>query len=86
MKIVAKPIDMIFRSTSSGQIKPLRFKIIDDQTAKIIEIDKIVKIENSKLAGQDALIFTCQSIVDDIIKLYELRYTVTNCQWVLYKI
>ncbi len=86
MKIVAKPIDMIFRSTTSGQIKPLRFKIIDDQTAKVIEIDKIIKTEHSKLAGQDALIFTCQSIVDDIIKLYELRYNVTNCQWVLYKI
>ncbi len=87
MKIVAKPVDMIFRATANGQIRPLRFKLQGEADgAKIVEVEQIIKTEISQLAGQMAFVFTCQSAIDQMVQLYELRYTVNNCKWVLYKV
>ncbi len=86
MKIVAKPIEMIFRTTANGDIRPLRFKLQDGDDCQIIVVDQIVKVEKTLRAGIAAYLFTCQSTLDNNILLYELRYTLADCKWVLYKI
>ncbi len=86
MKIVAKPIEMIFRTTENGDIRPLRFKLQDSSDAKIVCVDQIVKVEKTLRAGNAAYVFTCQSTHNGNNLIYELRYTLADCKWVLYKI
>ncbi len=86
MKIVAKPIEMIFRTTENGAIRPLRFKLQHDDDAKIVAVDQIIKVEKTLRAGKAAYVFTCQSTVEGVALLYELRYALDDCKWVLYKI
>ncbi len=86
MKIVAKPIDTIFLADKYGKIRPLRFKFEENGSSVIIVVDRIIKEEQTKRAGEAAFVFTCESEIEQIRKIYELRYTIANCTWVLYKI
>ncbi len=85
MKILATPIDTIFFSTTDGALRPLRFKYTYGDDSKIVVVDRIIKVEKTKRAGEDALIFTCESIIENVKKIYELRYTLSTTTWVLYK-
>ena len=49
-------------------------------------MDKIVTVEESKLAGIDTLIYTCESKVLDESRLYQLKYVIEQYRWELYKI
>ncbi|MCK8061177.1 MULTISPECIES: hypothetical protein [unclassified Fusibacter] len=85
MKLVARPIDAISWSNKNGDIRPLRFKFEDEDFSEIVRVDRIVKIEKTQRAGENAFVFTCESAIAGIRRLYELRYTLSNCTWVLYK-
>ncbi len=43
-------------------------------------------IEESKMAGVRAFIYSCQSIIKNEEKRYELKYIVAECRWELYKV
>ncbi len=87
MKIVAKPIDVI--ATFSNQKKPVpyKFKFYQDSGERVeVLVEKIQCVEESKLAGIDALIYTCQSLFCGEEKIYQLKYIVGQYRWELYKI
>lgn len=42
-------------------------------------------IEETKVAGIKAFVYLCQSEVDGVAKLYELKYLISDCRWELYK-
>lgn len=86
MKLIAMPIEVIAWCDQQGQIKPLKFKYRDDRVDKVIKIDRVLKIEKTRRAGEDAYIFTCESQLKQRLRVYELRYTLSSCQWVLYKV
>jgi hypothetical protein len=86
MKVVAKDIETICHFSKQG-IVPLRFKYQDDGGSDIvIKVDKIISKDREKLCGNIALIFDCQSIIDGVGKLYQLKYIVQDCKWFLFKI
>lgn len=85
MKVVAKPIQMIAWFTKGGDIKPIRFKI-DDEGDKVISVGKIINKGVEKLAGTKMYIFTCLSEINGIEKIYEIKYDIEKCKWVLFKI
>ncbi len=87
MKVIAKPIEMLFLSDSAGDVKPIKFRMkLEDKSLTTIRVDRILKREATKKAGEVAYIYTCESLIQDELKLYELRYTLSSCIWVLYKI
>jgi hypothetical protein len=87
MRIVAKPIEVISLIDIKGIITPLRLRLIrDDESLQVIKVDKIITRKQEKLAGNLMVVFTCQSIIDDIEKIYELKYEIRTCKWVLWKI
>lgn len=86
MKVIAKPIEMLSISDSTGDVKPIKFRIkLEDKSLTTIKVDRIIRRESSKRAGEVAYIYTCESLIQDELKLYELRYTLSSCIWVLYK-
>jgi len=87
MKVVAKPIEVISMTDIKGNITPLRLRIEnEDESVQVIKIDKIIDRVHEKLAGNTKLVFTCQSLIGNIEKRYEIKYEIETCKWVLFKI
>lgn len=87
MKVVAKPIEVIAVTDTKGNIRPLRFKIInEDESESVIKIDRVICMEKEKLAGNYMLVYKCQSVIDCMETPYELKYELSSCKWMLFKI
>lgn len=87
MKIVAKKVEMIAWFTKDGITNPIRFRLMEENKAlNIINVNKIVFREKEKIAGRDAIVFNCQSNIDGVDKLYQLKYEINTCTWILFKI
>jgi len=88
MKIVKIPIEMIACFSKNGIPHPLKFKMSQnaDSPPLIIKVDMIIHRESEKLAGNKMYSFRCQSLIDDSLKVYELKYELSTCKWFLYKI
>jgi len=85
MKIVAKEIEMICHFSKKG-ITPLKFKYQCEDGDKVIKVDKVISRTSEKLCGNIAIIFDCQSVIDGVEKLYQLKYLVSDMKWLLFKI
>lgn len=84
MKVVAKPIQMIAWFNKDGSINPIRFKIEEDGD-KVIKVDRVLKTERERLAGNIMEKFICSSIIDGIERLYEIKYDSNTYKWILFK-
>lgn len=86
MKIVARPIEMVVWFAKDGCPNPIKFRLEnDDSTLSVIRIDRILHKDMEKLAGNNMLVFRCQSIINGIDTVYELKYELRTCKWMLYK-
>jgi len=86
MKVLAKPIEMIAWFTTDGSPRPVRFKIKnDDESESVIKVDRVLSKDLEKLAGNKMFLFRCQSLIDNVAKLYELKYEINTCKLFLYK-
>ncbi|MBC2578861.1 hypothetical protein [Clostridium sp. DJ247] len=87
MKIVAQPIEVVSYTDNKGDVRPLRFRLqAEDETVKVIKVDKVIVKEIEKLAGNPMLVFRCQSLIDNVQKQFEIKYELQTCKWILYKI
>ena len=87
MKVVARPIEVVSWTDTKGNINPVRFKIVnEDESISVVKIDKVLTIDREKLAGNLMLVFKCQSVVNGADKLYEIKYELSTCKWILFKI
>ena len=77
MKVVAKDIEMVVWFSKEG-IKPLKFRYQDDNGYVTIKVDKIVSKSQEKMCGNIALVFECQSLIGSEMKLYQVKYFVTE--------
>jgi hypothetical protein len=85
MKVVALPIEMVSYTDNKGYIKPIRFRMqIEDNPMETIKIDKVRVRDTERFAGN--IIYKCQSLIDDVMKLFEIKYELETCKWILYKI
>jgi len=87
MEVVAKPIEVISMTDIKGNITPLRLRIEnEDESIQVIKIDKIIDRVHEKFAGNNKLVFTCRSLINDIEKVFEIKYEIATCKWILFKI
>lgn len=87
MKIVAKPIEVVSWTDAKGNINPIRFRITnEDESNSVVKIDKVICVDKEKLAGNNMLVFKCQSVINRAEKLYEIKYELGTCRWILFKI
>jgi hypothetical protein len=86
MKVISKDIEAVVWFSKEG-IKPLRFRYQDNNSESIvIKVDKIISKTTEKLCGNLCYIFECQSLIDGVIKQYQLKYFISECKWILWKI
>ncbi len=82
-----QPIEMIAWFTLEGIPNPIRYKIkAEDAFPIVVKVDRVVTRSEEKLAGNRMFIFRCQSEIDGLLKLFELKYELNTCKWYLYKI
>jgi hypothetical protein len=43
-------------------------------------------MDKEKLAGNEMLVYRCESSIDGIEKVYELKFEIKSCKWMLFKI
>ena len=87
MKVLALPIEMVSYTDKQGYIKPIRFRMqVEDEPMQVIKIDKVIVKETEKFAGNIMIVYKCQSLIDGFIKLFEIKYEIATCKWILFKI
>ncbi|MBC8062968.1 MAG: hypothetical protein H7Y18_20240 [Clostridiaceae bacterium] len=87
MKVLALPVEMVSYTDKQGSIKPVRFRMqVDDEPMQVIKIDKVIVKETEKFAGNIMIVYKCQSLIDNVIKLFEIKYEVNTQKWILFKI
>ncbi|GAA0178515.1 hypothetical protein SH2C18_15540 [Clostridium sediminicola] len=87
MKIIAKPIEMVVWYDEVGIPHPVRFRIkAEDDSNVVVKIEKVIEREVEKLAGNKMIVFICQSTINGVLKLYEIKYELSTCKWTLFKI
>lgn len=85
--MVRKDIDLLCWFDKQGIPHPLRFRLINEEGSNtVIKIDKIIKQDLEKLAGNKMIVFTCQSIINNQMKHFILKYEIDTCKWMLFKI
>ena len=86
MKVVAKNIEMIAYFKSDGMINPIRFRVEEESRWEVIKINKIISTDTEKLCGNKMMVFTCSAFINNSEKIFELKYDVEKCRWILFKI
>ena len=86
VRILMQPIEMIAWFTLEGTPNPIRYKMPSDDASNIVvKVDRVVTRSEEKLAGNRMFIFRCQSEINGLLKLFELKYELNTCKWYLYK-
>lgn len=86
MGIVSKEIEVIASFLKKDYPRPLRFRIQDKGENKVINIDKIISIDKIKIAGGNVYLYRCQGIINNFERVFELKYDLDKCRWLLFKI
>jgi len=87
MKLIAKPIDILVWFAQDGEITPIRFRILNEQQVwQIIKVDRIISTHQERKASNPIIIYKCQSTINGVCKIFELKYEKNTCLWTLFKI
>ncbi len=87
MKLLRKPIEILTTFDSEGNGRPVRFRFLNDYSEyTLIKVDRVVKKELDKFAGNTMVKYTCESCIEGERKLFELRHEINTSKWFLYKI
>lgn len=74
-------IELISYADDKGVVRHLRFRLQrQDETAKVIKIDKVIVCELEKLEGNPMLIYKSQSLIDNIMRQFEIKYELSTCK------
>lgn len=81
-----KPVDVISVCSAGGELRPLRFRMEDEQHQLLrIDIDEIVSMKPIQYVGIEAQIFLCKATVQGKEWMFELKYTIRTHCWCLYR-
>ena len=79
-----RPIDVIAMCSAAGEIRPLRFRLEDEQHQLLrIDIDEIISVKEIQYVGIEAHVFLCRAMVRGIESMFELKYTIRSHSWSL---
>lgn len=84
MEQTIRPIDVISMCSADGELRPLRFRMEDEQHQLLrVDIDEVISVKQIAYVGIEAYVFLCRAVVQGKRWLFELRYTVRTHTWCL---
>lgn len=79
-----QPVDVISMCSASGDIRPLRLRMEDEDHQLLrVDIEEILSCKEVQFVGIEAKIFLCRATVQGKRWLFELRYTIRTHNWCL---
>jgi hypothetical protein len=85
MKIIAKPVEMVCEFNRTGEVVLNIFRIEGKNGPEVVQVDRVLRCEEEKLAGNKMLKFLCESEIHGKIRIYEIKYELLTCKWVLFR-
>ena len=80
------PVDVISMCSASGEIRPLRLRMEDEQHQLLrIDIEEILGTKDIQYVGIEAQIFLCKAMVKGKEWLFELKYTIRTHNWCIHR-
>ena len=76
MKILNKPIQMIADFANDKLPRPIRLKVVFEDSGIVVSVDTILAQHALKIAGNPFIAYTCQSVISNVERLYELWFEV----------
>ena len=86
MKIVRKPIDVVAVFNRKELPTPIKVRMEVDGHETVVKVERVIKIQKVKNVGKGEIIYTCQSKISGINRIYELKFLLDVIEWSLYKI
>lgn len=78
------PVDVIAVCSANGDIRPLRFRMEDEEHKLLrVDIDEVISCRPIQYVGIEAHIFLCRATVRGRKWLFELKYTIRSHCWCL---
>ena len=82
--ICNSPVDVIAVCSSDGSIKPLRFRMEDEEHQLLrIDIEEVISSKEVQYVGIEAYVFLCRATVRGKESVFELRYMIRSHNWQL---
>ena len=76
------PVDVISVCSADGSIKPLRFRMEDEDHQLLrIDIDEVISSKEIQYVGIEAHVFLCRAMIRGKEHLFELKYTIRTHSW-----
>jgi len=76
------PVDVISLCSASGEIRPLRVRMEDEDHQLLrLDIEEILSVKEVQYVGIEATIYLCRATVGDREWLFELRYAFRSHSW-----
>jgi len=87
MKLLRTPIYMIAGFDEEGKGHPFKFRFLNEESSHtVVHIDRVLKRDIDKFAGNQMIKYTCQSIIQGQERIFEVRQEMGTNKWFLYKI
>ncbi len=84
MEQIRQPVDVISMCSASGEIRPLRIRMEDEEHSLLrIDIEEVISVKNIQYVGIEATVFLCRATVREKKWLFELKYTIRTHTWCL---
>ena len=78
------PVDVIAMCSASGEIRPLRLRIEDEEHQLMrIDIEEVINTRKVEYVGIEATVFLCRATVRQRKWIFELKYTIRTHTWCL---
>ena len=78
------PVDVISMCSASGEIRPLRLRMEDEQHQLLrIDIEEVISCKEIQYVGIEATVYLCRATVREKKWLFELKYTIRSHTWSL---
>ena len=82
--ICNSPVDVIAVCSTDGSIKPLRFRMEDEDHQLLrIDIEEVISSKEIQYVGIEAYVFLCRATVRGKESVFELRYMIRSHNWQL---
>ena len=86
MNALNRPVEMIAVCSPEGQLSPARFRVKgDDGEQLVVRIRRIRDKELVPYMGVETFRFVCTAVIGGRERVFELRYSVRDHRWVLWK-
>ncbi|NLF80235.1 MAG: hypothetical protein GX572_03475 [Clostridia bacterium] len=88
MSALNLPVEMISLCNDRGELKPLRFRYQDRrQQPHVVHVDEVLESKELNFVGVQVYQYLCRArLASGKEILFELRYTIKNHYWVLFRV